>query len=166
VVEMAMGMKVDLAIKRNPHLGRYIEKVTKELNERPEFYEQLSRDMKDLDWINLIYPVGDPIFIHIYGRRGDRKYRVIQPELTDEEKIKYNKIRELIFIKAGYEPPHKTKEEFERQIERLLKDSTIIVEEPVPFEEKKGFMSMFKKIKVPVTQEEYDKIEYYLKRDI
>ncbi|AGB05133.1 ATPase, type IV secretory pathway VirB11 component like protein [Aciduliprofundum sp. MAR08-339] len=163
---MAMGTKVALAIKRNPHLGRYIERVRRELNETPEFYEQLSRDMKDLDWVNLIYPVGDPIFIHIYGRRGDRKYIVVQPEMSEEEKIKYYKVRELIFIKAGYEPPHKTKEEFERQIERLLKDSTVIVEEPVPFEEKKGFLSMFRKVKIPVTQEEYDKIEYYLKRDI
>ena len=159
-------MKLDIAVKRNPHLGVYIDKVKKELKEKPEFYEQLSRDMRDLEWVNLIYPVGDPIFIHIYGRRAERKYVVIQPQLTDEELKKYMKIRELIFIKAGYEPPHKTKEEFERQIERLLKKSTIITDEFVPFEEKKSFFSLFKEVKVPVTAEEYDKIEYYLKRDI
>ncbi len=159
-------MKMDIAIKRNPHLGVYIEKVKKELKEKPEFYEQLSRDMRDLEWVNLIYPVGDPIFIHIYGRMAQRKYVVIQPQLNDEELKKYLKIRELIFIKAGYEPPHKTKEEFERQIERLLKKSTVITDEFVPFEEEKSFFSLFKEVKVPVTTEEYDKIEYYLKRDI
>ncbi len=161
-----MASKFDVAMSRNPHLAEYVKKISAELKEKPEFYEQLSRDMKDLDWVNLIYPVGDPIFIHIYGRRAERKYRVIQPQLTDEEKKKFDKIKELIFIKAGYEPPHKTKEEFEKQIERLLKDSVVMVNEPTPFEEPKGYLAMFKKIKVPVTQVEYDKIDYYLKRDI
>ena len=161
-----MASKFDVAMSRNPHLAEYVKKIQSELKEKPEFYEQLSRDMKDLDWVNLIYPVGDPIFIHIYGRRAERKYHVIQPQLTDEEKKKFDKIKELIFIKAGYEPPHKTKEEFEKQIERLLKDSVVIVNEPTPFEEPKGYLAMFKKIKVPVTQIEYDKIDYYLKRDI
>ena len=161
-----MASKFDIAMSRNPHLAEYVKKIQAELKEKPEFYEQLSRDMKDLDWVNVIYPVGDPIFIHVYGRRAERKYRVIQPELTDKEKIKFNKIKELIFIKAGYEPPHKTKEEFERQIERLLKDSVRITKEYEDFVEPKGFFAMFKNVKVPVTQVEYDKIDYYLKRDI
>ncbi len=161
-----MAEKFEVAMKRNPHLARYVKKIQEELKEKPEFYEQLSRDMKELDWVNLIYPVGDPIFIHIYGRRADRKYVVVQPELNDEERIKFNKVKELIFIKAGYEPPHKTKEEFEKQIERLLKDSVRITNEFEKFTAPKGFLAMFKTVKVPVTQEEYDKIDYYLKRDI
>ncbi len=161
-----MASKIALALKRNPHLADYVKKITTELKEKPEFYEQLSRDMKDIDWVNIIYPVGDPIFIHIYGRKAERKYHVIQPVLKDEELRKFNKIKELIFIKAGYEPPHKTKEEFEKQIERLLNESVRITDEYETFEEKKGFFAMFKNVKVPVTQQEYDSIEYYLKRDI
>ena len=161
-----MASKIALALKRNPHLADYVKKITTELKEKPEFYEQLSRDMKDIDWVNIIYPVGDPIFIHIYGRKAERKYHVIQPVLKDEELRKFNKIKELIFIKAGYEPPHKTKEEFEKQIERLLNESIRITDEYETFEEKKGFFAMFKNVKVPVTQQEYDSIEYYLKRDI
>ncbi len=161
-----MASKFDVAMQRNPHLAEYVRRVQAELKEKPEFYEQLSRDMKELDWVNVIYPVGDPIFIHIYGRRAERKYRVIQPELTEKERRKYEKIKELIFIKAGYEPPHRTKEEFERQIERLLKDSVRITEEYEEFEEPTGFLAMFRKVKVPVTRLEYEKIDYYLKRDI
>ena len=60
------------AIERNPHLGEYLDEFLKEGNPEPDFYVQLSREMKNMEDINLIYPVGDPIFIHIYKTEGER----------------------------------------------------------------------------------------------
>ena len=69
------------AITANPHLSRYLEEWLANGNPPPEYMEQLSRDLKYRREINVLYPVGDPIFIHVYSRPGGKRHRyeVIQP---------------------------------------------------------------------------------------
>ncbi len=44
------------AMARNPHLRRYIEQFRKKYGKMPEFHAQLSRDMKDIPYPNILYP--------------------------------------------------------------------------------------------------------------
>ncbi|HUK27233.1 MAG TPA: type II/IV secretion system ATPase subunit [Candidatus Acidoferrales bacterium] len=71
------------AMRRNPHLRTYVDKEGGKLG-IPSFYKSLSRDMRTWESPHLIYPVGDPIFIHIFPDKNvkTRKvYRVVEPKL-------------------------------------------------------------------------------------
>jgi len=93
------------AMKRNPHLRRYIENFKRTYMRPPDFMVSLSRELKELKYPNIIYPVGDPIFIHIFGTPETKtKYIVIEPKLeTAEEKLKYKMILDKILELAPYE---------------------------------------------------------------
>jgi len=80
------------ALQRNPHLGVYIQDFVKRTGNRPEFVTSLSKDIQDDEYINLIFPVGDPVFIHLYGtpEMGEIGYYTIEPPLNDLEKAKYD----------------------------------------------------------------------------
>ena len=80
---------------RNPHLREYL--ATKGL-EKPEFYVQLDRSLKDVEFPNIIYPVGDPIFIHILRRPGENEvqYIAVEPQLTPRETELFNKISDQL----------------------------------------------------------------------
>jgi flagellar protein FlaI len=71
------------AMRRNPHLRLYVDREAGKLGV-PPFYKTLSRDMNAWENPHLIYPVGDPIFIHIFPDKSvktRRIYRVIEPKL-------------------------------------------------------------------------------------
>ena len=97
------------AIQRNPHLGEYIERFKKEKDSdvEPQFLVSLSKDLES-DNVNVILPVGDPIFIHIYGtpEMGEIKYYTIEPSLSEKEKKKYDTVMDLILEKSAKEPVH------------------------------------------------------------
>ena len=78
------------ALQRNPHLREYVREVTRKWK-KPIYTTELSIDMKvaALDEINLIYPIGEPYFVHIKRKKGeDPLYIAIQPEYTEED-LKY-----------------------------------------------------------------------------
>jgi len=52
-------------LKNNPHLLRYLDSWIRAGRQPPEYLEQLSRDLRYRKRINVVYPVGDPIFIHV-----------------------------------------------------------------------------------------------------
>ena len=66
-----------------PHLRAYVNSVSEKLGV-PQFEAQLNRDMRSLENPNIIYPVGDPIFIHLYKEDSAVVYHVIMPELDEE----------------------------------------------------------------------------------
>lgn len=71
------------ALERNPHLSRYVDRLAAAGEDFPDYYTQLSREMRYLDRVNLIYPIGDPFFIHIKSTESEgwNRYIVIQPEI-------------------------------------------------------------------------------------
>ncbi len=73
------------ALNKNPHLKQYVDKIIQE-GRRPLYLEQLSRDMRYLKKVDVIYPVGDPIFIHIYTMEGEERsvYHPIEPSIPEE----------------------------------------------------------------------------------
>ncbi|RLG00175.1 MAG: flagellar protein FlaI [Candidatus Wolframiiraptor sp.] len=69
------------AFAQNPHLLRYLDEWIRSGREPPRYMEQLSRDLRYEKRINILYPVGDPIFIHVYSRGPGLRpmYVVVQP---------------------------------------------------------------------------------------
>lgn len=81
-------------LSKNSHLLEYINKISKELDSEPVYLNQLSRDLRFLKDVNIIYPVGDPIFIHIFTKYDEERkiYRPIEPSIPSE----LNELRDLV----------------------------------------------------------------------
>ncbi len=122
------------AFAQNPHLLRYLDEWIRSGREPPRYMEQLSRDLRYEKRINILYPVGDPIFIHVYSRGPGLRpiYVVVQPasgmrlgrlpEIVDEllidlidestefrspeehEEILKALLREVVEVKPGMPP--------------------------------------------------------------
>lgn len=123
LMQQKMERSLKEAFKDNPHLMRYVDEWVRAGRPMPEFMEQLSRDLRYRKIVNVIYPVGDPIFIHVHSRGPDQRpmYVIIQPagreklgellELVDEL------IMDLIDEKVELESP----EEREKALRDLLR---------------------------------------------
>jgi len=157
-----------IACEKNPHLQQYLDGLPEQGISPPEFEIQLSRNMSDIDYPNILYPVGDPIFIHIQGdaEKGIVKYFTIEPWLSESELEKYDTIMDAILEKAPQEPVPANEAELEKMITKLLDQSITISENET--ETKSSFIKSLIKIeaKVKLTQLEYDKILYYINRNI
>jgi len=70
MAERVISDNIETAMARNPHLRRYVDEFVKRTGKFPDFYPQLSRDMKEIKYPNLIYP-GRPDF-YPYLRRHKR----------------------------------------------------------------------------------------------
>ncbi|MCX8192350.1 MAG: type II/IV secretion system ATPase subunit [Nitrososphaeria archaeon] len=111
------------ALFKNPHLARYIDNLARRGQPVPEYFEQLSRDMRYMKEVNIIYPVGDPIFIHIKSREaGERPaYIVIQP-IVDEKIYKIiDIVEELLISQIDENIVFNTLEEHEELLRRLVR---------------------------------------------
>ncbi len=147
------------ACQRNPHLQEYLN----QLPEQPEFMVQLSKSLSEIKYPNILYPVGDPIFIHIKGdaEKGEVRYIAIEPRLTKQEEQDYKKIMDLMLEKAPNEPAPENDEQLKKIINKLLNDSIVFGSS-----EKKGFKVFGSDERVSITKEEYQKISYLIERDI
>lgn len=149
-------MELEEAIRNNPHLGRYIQSYKKKEGRIPEFKPALSRDMKDSPKINFIYPVGDPIFIHIYKTKEGLMYNAIEPRLESvEEEKKYNTVLDRILEIAPYTEVAFEKQNYGENIKKLY-DMVVTV----------GEAKSFLESKIGLSYEEYNKFLYLIERDI
>ncbi|MBP1910945.1 type II/IV secretion system ATPase subunit [Thermococcus stetteri] len=144
------------AMARNPHLRKYIEQFRKKYGRMPEFHAQLSRDMKDIPYPNILYPVGDPIFVHIYTdpTTAEKRYIVVEPRIESvEEEEKYKLIKDKILELAPTREIPEDQEEFERFLDALFDEAVLSLA--------KGRRSKF-----TITKDEMEKFRYLIKRDI
>jgi flagellar protein FlaI len=153
------------AIRRNPHLKEYLDGIKAESGTVPSFYTRLSKDLAEASVPSIIYPVGDPIFIHIKGDKNTRevRYIAIEPQLSEAENNKYNLITDSILTKAGDELAPKDEEQLKTLIIKLLNESVEVEGQIVPT---KFLDKLLMEKLVSLNQGEYDKISYYLYRDI
>ncbi|NYT18973.1 MAG: type II/IV secretion system ATPase subunit [Methanosarcinales archaeon] len=166
-----MEAEYQKALQRNPHLGVYIQDFVKRTGNKPEFVTSLSKDIQENEYINLVLPVGDPVFIHLYGtpEMGEIGYYTIEPPLNDLEKAKYDAIMDIILERSANEPVPKNEDKLKDLIAKLLNeaieigaggqiatnDKVSIIEKLIPTQKK-----------VPVTQQEFNNIQYHIERNI
>ena len=154
------------AIDKNAHLSEYCQYLMRVKRPKPQFHTALTMDMADLEEVNIIYPIGDPLFVHIFSTKSiPITYTSIQPPLRSELVPRYKHIIQQIYAKAVYEKPHETVEEFESNLMRLVDASTVIVKEGAP-PKRNLFGDMFTEPKIPVTEEELELVKYHAKQNI
>ncbi len=161
-----MNDKLEEACNRNPHLVDYFNEIKSSGRPAPVFMVQLSKNIAENKYPDIIYPVGDPIFIHIRGdsQKGRVEYISIEPRFTEQEKEDYKNIMDFILEKAPNQPAPENDIALKETINKLLKEG-VSVGGPV---NKTGYLDKILAIdeKIPVTRLEFDKINYFLNRDI
>ncbi len=166
-MQVVKSDKLEDALKRNPHLKDYLTKFKKREGTIPNFVPSLTRDMKSLPRPNIIYPVGDPIFIHIWTNRdGDKHYIAIEPRLSEKDEEKFNLIMDKMLELAPYEKVPESDEEMDKLIDKLFEMVTTLTKTQQPVKKKKKFSFGFSFEKVPVTRAEAIKFKYMIKREV
>ncbi|MFT4311415.1 MAG: type II/IV secretion system ATPase subunit [Candidatus Woesearchaeota archaeon] len=147
------------AKQKFPHMRTYLKSLEERKISTPKFYPELNRGMSDIDEPNVIYPVGDPIFIHIYQQgTGDTEYNVIQPELEEKEQKIYDKVLDKLIDIAYREPVPGKITEITPVLLKLLNEAVII-------NKKQDKIQELLSPKISITTDQYEKIKYFLIRN-
>lgn len=146
------------AIQKFPHVFNYIEEFTKKYP-MPKYMMGLARGDSSIEYPNIIYPVGDPIFIHLFKIPGESlRYFVIEPSVTEENKILYQEILDKLIEIANSYPVPVDVSEMRPVIEKLYRDVAKVGRKT------RGLMKQFQS-KIVLEQEQFDTILYLLLRN-
>ncbi|QIO21640.1 type II/IV secretion system ATPase subunit [Haloarcula sp. JP-L23] len=151
---------------RRPHLRDHLKKFKQITGEFPMLIDEADSEYESKR-PNVLYPVGGPIFCHIYGDIGqDMKYYAIEPELDQEEQVVFGKVRNRLLQKSVNKPAPEDEAEYDDRIEELLQETTRVRDEDA----ESGVLTRLSNLtdvgSVEVTQSTYENILYRLNRDI
>ncbi len=162
----------------NPHLKKYLMDFKGLSGNFPEIVDEPDYE-HEVERPNIIYQVSETAFIHIYRLYGEEmKYMVVEPELTPEEQQTYDEVKSKMLNKSAEKPPPSDEKGFRDFIEELLTESLDITDSSELNQSKSGGTGRIGKIRsvfsqalgqedtIPVSQWTYNKIRYYLNRDI
>ncbi len=124
------------ALSNNPHLSLYLDELERSGVSPPDYLVQLSRELRYLDRVNIIYPIGDPFFIHVYTDEGGGRniYRVVQPEVPKDAWSCMESIEDALAVRLmDVEPPRNRDEQIEI-LTRLL-DEILMIDESLDMTE-------------------------------
>jgi flagellar protein FlaI len=157
-----------------PHLLEYLHKVPIAEVGVPEYYPELNRKLGDLKQPNLIYPVGDGLFVHIFPDQSDARdyYISIEPSsVGDLESILEQLERRLMDYVDALERAE-TPEDKAEVLRRAVRENTAVTSngEGRRSKEKKSGGGLFSRQaksggKIPVTAKQLAGLEYLLVRD-
>ncbi|MDT3433566.1 type II/IV secretion system ATPase subunit [Haloarcula sp. 1CSR25-25] len=151
---------------RRPHLRDHLKKFKQITGEFPMLIDEAD-DEYETNRPNVLYPVGGPIFCHIYGDVGqDMKYYAIEPELDDDERAVFGKVRNRLLQRSVNKPAPENEAQFDDRIEELLQETTKVRDEDSDSGVLTRLSSLTDVSSVEVTQETYENILYRLNRDI
>jgi flagellar protein FlaI len=117
--------------EKSPHLMTYLHKVPMAEFGVPEFFPEASRKLGDIKDPNLIYPVGNDTYIHIYPDPGDGRnyYLAIEPGSDNMgELMEQMEVRLLDFVEIladALSPEEKT-----AVLLQAVNDSVEVIGEP------------------------------------
>ncbi|WP_174590062.1 type II/IV secretion system ATPase subunit [Methanocella conradii] len=167
-------------VEKNPFLLDYLHLIPQNTIGLPQLYIKLDRKLGDIKFPNIIYPIGDSIYAHIYPDIVDvRNYYIpIEPSLVTNIKSYLQIIEEkLVDMVSAYDP--KTQEERQKILKECLRELCIIGnghDTSGKLNSKngnKGFKSLFsifvnnngKNDKIYLKQSEFNALEYLILRD-
>ena len=147
------------------HLREHLQKFKQITGEFPLFVESLDGS-HEVDRPNVLYPVGGPIYCHIYGDLGqDIKYYAIEPTLEGEDRQIFGKVKNSLLKHSVQQSAPETEDEFDDQIVELLDDIVLV--------DGAGDSGLGSRIRqkigsgqFAVTEQTYNNIRYRLNRDI
>ena len=152
----------ELAMRR-PHLREHLQKFKQITGEYPMFVEEPD-DEHEVRRPNLVYPVGGPIFVHVYGDYGqDTTYYAIEPTLSGGEEEVLEGVKDELLQKSGHAPAPEDEGEYDDLIEELLEEVTIIEDESAGL----GALDRIRNWgQMQISRQMYENIRYRLNRDI
>ncbi len=159
-----MPAKLSRVLERNPHLSIYMQKYAQETKQTPKFMDTLAKDISKESYVDVVYPVGDPIFIHLHGSKDmGQHYDVIQPLMTAELENQYDRVVERIFLESGKEKVHITDEEFNDVLDKLMAEIIKVSDLSGPSK----LVQLFKPSnKIYLRPDDLKIVEYYVKRNV
>lgn len=164
-VEERLARNFKDSLAKNPHLARYLDSLARKGEKVPEYFEQLSRELRYAKEINVLYPVGDPIFIHIKSEKpGERPlYIVIQPTVNEKIYKLVEIVEEALISQIDENTEFKTSEEHEEVLKKILRNTVKINGSlrmgDFKIEKKSGHKRIY------VSSETYKSLEYILVMD-
>jgi len=121
-----IGHELRETASRYPHLREYLQRFKQFTGEFPELIDEPEEEW-EADKPNVLYPVGGPIYCHVYGDLGkDTKYYTIEPELSGPEAAVFSQVRERILEKSVNKPAPEQEAEYDDRIEELLEETVRI----------------------------------------
>ena len=158
---MEKSVKDEDFVRENPHLKKYLEEIKKKMG-KPVFYSRLTRDLRDEEYPNLIYPTKGVVFIHVYRTRDmeEKEYHAVTPTLTKVGKKKRDMILDLMYERAHLRANIKTRDDLRKAIKEAMKKITVVDEKS------EGKLEKSRTGKIRVTSIEKMSIEYDITKDI
>ena len=152
------------AAMRRPHLREHLREFKQITGEFPQFIEEPKPEYES-DRPNVLYPVGGPIYCHVYGDIGqETKYYAIEPEMSGPQASVLDQVKNELLTASGQHAAPESEAEYDDLIERLLEDVTHVEGS------RDGWRWLLDRArhwgKLPVTEETYENIRYRLNRDI
>mgnify|MGYP006280529773 FL=1 len=150
-----------------PHLRDHLKKFKQITGEFPLLIDEPTSDYETTR-PNVLYPIGGPIYCHIYGDLGqDMKYYAIEPSLSGEEQSLFGKIRDELLDRSVSKAVPEEESEYDDRIEELLQETTTIERD------RSGLRYWIDRLldflglgNIRVSEQTYENIRYRLNRDI
>ncbi len=143
------------ALNRNPHLADYILNYRRSTGRTPEFVPVPDNKLRGRASLDIIYPVGDPIFIHAVKEKNAILYKPIEPNLTSEEQDIMEKVMAIILEHAADYPPPESPDVLEANIDKIYSRIVSV-----------GGANKAKGNSVTVVKGLYEKLLYNIKREV
>ena len=160
------------ACKQNKHLLDYLRSIPTEKIGVPEYCTKLTRKHGDQAQKNLIYPVSDNVYIHIYSEAGGGRphYIPVEPSLTqDMSEIMPEVEGRLVEVAGGLRAAETDKERKEAVLKLIDRVCVVSRNGSSARLSKggngKGGNSKSNKTKVEVTPEQLEALKYLIIRD-
>ena len=156
------------------HLFRYLHMVSVEESGLPEYYEKLERSLGNLDQPNLIYPVGNATFAHIFPDANDARhyYIPVEPIIGGDYAELLNQVEDrLVDVVHKLRQPRTTAEQKEVLLEALERVATVgegnggSENGGAAKSGRPGILRMLGGQKIKLTPAELEAVRYLLLRD-
>lgn len=147
-----------------PHLRDHLMKLKQISGEFPLLIEEAESEY-ETHYPNVLYPVGGPIYCHIYGDMGQETiYHVVEPTLSMEELDLYEDVKSELLRKSVDHAAPENEVEYGDRIEELLAATTTTDDEPPGW--KDALSRSFSVGRYQVSSDTYENLRYRLNRDI
>ncbi len=102
------------------HLRKYLADYEKIVGRRPVLVEELTADTV-LDPIDVVYPVSEHAYAHVHPSKQGLSYKVIEPELSEDDRKELETIRTKVFERAMILDPPEDADELQQRLSDLFR---------------------------------------------
>ena len=157
--------KLQAEMRRYRYLAEYVNQITRLLGRPPDYFEgKIPDEYKKKANVNVMYSLGNGIFIHVYmppggTKTGYRKYVVIEPPAPDKTLVELAELKMAEYITEKDIP--RTPEEKKQVLLKLLDKVTQRVSWKVNYKR----INPMKTKRIPVNVVDFEYLKYHMIKD-